>query len=258
MKVEIGNATVYLGDSLDIMPTLEPVDLLCTDAPYRVTTGGDGQRARMDKGSERQISQFGGWMAEYKNDGDVVTCDIDWSDWLPVAYSCLNNDRQAYFMSNGRQLFEAHAAAEYAGFSFHTLLAWDKRSALPNRWYQNVTEFTLFMRKGKAFTINDPASKNIFSLFQRDESKHPTEKPVELMAHYISNSTQRGQVVLDPFMGSGTTGVAALRLGRKFIGIELERKWFDVACERLSKATDQTHLFDDTPAPLQAGFIFGA
>lgn len=262
--VTIGDCRLFRGDALEILPTLEPgsVDLLCSDAPYKVTQGGAAQRERIDAGAGRKRSR-GGWMNEYANNGDIVTCNIEWADWMPMAFDVLANDRQAYFMSNGRSLFDAHSAAVHAGdrygpdgrlisedgFKLHTVLVWDKRSALPNRWYQNITEFTLFMRKGEAFTINDPGSKNIFSLFQRDESKHPTEKPVELMAQYIGNSTQRGQTALDPFMGSGTTGVAAARLRRKFIGIELEKQWFDVACARIEKAYDAAYLFDE-PLPM--------
>jgi site-specific DNA-methyltransferase (adenine-specific) len=134
-------------------------------------------------------------------------------------------------------------AAEASGFRFHTLLVWDKRAALPNKYYQNVTEFGLFMFKGKARTIKDPASKNLVTIFQRDVSEHPTEKPVELMRFWIGNSTDAGNMVLDPFMGSGTTGVAALQLDRQFIGIEQDERWFDIACKRIEEAQRQGDLF---------------
>ena len=70
------------------------------------------------------------------------------------------------------------------------------------------------------------------------------------MSHYIKNSTDRGQLVIDPFMGSGTTGVACAKLGRKFIGIELEPKYFDIACERIQKAYDQPDMFVELPKKL--------
>ena len=146
-------------------------------------------------------------------------------------------------MTNGRNLKDMQAAAEAAKFRLHTILVWDKRTALPNKYYQNVTEFGLFMFKGKAFTIADPSSKNLVSIFQRDESEHPTEKPVELMRFWIGNSSKPGEIVLDPFMGSGTTGVAALQLGRNFIGIEKDPRWFDIACKRIEDAQRQGDLF---------------
>lgn len=224
-KVVIGDATLYKGDAREILPTLAPSDLLCTDAPYRVTAGG-------------KSSLLGGWIGseEYGNSGAPVVCDIEWADWLGLAFDALVERAHAYLFSNDRNLQEARGAAEAAGFYFHRLLVWDKRSAPPNRWYQQVCEFVLFMKKGNAFRIANPSSKSLHSQFQRDTSEHETEKPVDLCRHYIENSTKPGGVVLDPFMGSGTTGVAAIEAGRRFVGVELTDRWFDVACERIERA----------------------
>jgi site-specific DNA-methyltransferase (adenine-specific) len=236
--VIIGDCMLYHGNCLEVMAGFEQVDCIVTDAPYKVSSGGFASNLQLEGG-------FGGWMKEYGNGGDIVQCDIDWSDWMAPAFATLKDDRQAYFMTNGKNLSRAQAAAEAAGFDLHTILVWDKRAALPNKYYQNVTEFTLFMKKGKAFTIRTPSSKNLVSLFQRDESEHPTEKPVELMSIYIGNSTSPGQTILDPFMGSGTTGVACAKMGRRFIGIELDRKYFDIACERITKAYAQGDMFTE-------------
>jgi site-specific DNA-methyltransferase (adenine-specific) len=239
----IGDATLILGDCREIMPVLPPVDCVCTDAPYKVTSGGFGA---LEGG-------FSGWIKDnYDNKGSIVECDLDWGDWLPLIPAAMKPNAQAYLFSNDRNLQAARAAAESAGLIFHRLLVWDKRAALPNRWYQQTCEFVLFMRKGKAFQINDPSSKSLQSIFQRDESDHPTEKPVSLCQLYIENSTSAGETVLDPFMGSGTTGVAAVRSGRKFIGIELTQQWFDVACSRLEAAMHEPRLFaDPPPKPVQ-------
>lgn len=234
---QIGNATLYLGDSREILPTLTPANLVCTDPPYLVSKGGFAANLQLEGG-------FGGWMKDYGNQGDIVQCDITFDEWLPLVFAALGERAHAYFMSNGRNVKAMQAAAEAAKFRFHTLLVWDKRTALPNKYYQNVTEFGLFMFKGNARTINDPSSKNLVTIFQRDESPHPTEKPVELMRLWIGNSSQRGDVVLDPFMGSGTTGVAAVELGRSFIGIEQDERWFDVACRRLEQAGRQGDMLD--------------
>lgn len=252
MRVEqIGDATLYNGDCLEVMSGLERVDCICTDAPYLVSKGGFASNLQLEGG-------FGGWMKDYGNGGNIVGCDIEWSDWMPSAFAALKDDKQAYFMTNGKNLSRAQTAAESAGFDLHTILVWDKRAALPNKYYQNVTEFTLFMKKGKAFTIRTPASKNLVSLFQRDESIHPTEKPVELMSTYIGNSTWPGELILDPFMGSGTTGVACARMGRRFIGIELDPKYFDVACDRIRKAYDQGDMFSEPAKKVKAADMFAA
>lgn len=234
--VIIGNATLYLGDCREILPTLETSDLVCTDPPYLVSKGGYAGNLQLEGG-------FGGWMKEYGNQGDIVDCDLEFSDWLPFVFSNLSERSQAYFMTNGRNLKDMQSAAEDAGFRLHTLLVWDKRAALPNKYYQNVTEFGLFMFKGKARTINEPGSKNLISIFQRDESSHPTEKPVELMRYWIGNSSQPNDLVLDPFMGSGTTGVAALQTGRRFVGIEKDPEFFDIARRRISSALRQGDMF---------------
>lgn len=242
MRVEaIGNARLYLGDARDVLPEISAVNVVCTDPPYRVSKGGFAADLQLEGG-------FGGWMKDYGNQGDIVQCDIEFAEWMPLVFAALGEQAHAYFMTNGRNLKDMQATGEDAGFRLHTLLVWDKRAALPNKYYQNVTEFGLFMFKGKARTINDPSSKNLISIFQRDESPHPTEKPVELMRYWIANSSAPGDLVLDPFMGSGTTGVAALQSGRRFIGIESDPKWFDVACRRIAAATTQGQLFTEQAA----------
>lgn len=246
-KEIIGDCTLYQGDCRDILPTLAPCDVGLTDPPYRVTSGGFGD---LEGG-------FGGWIKDsYDNKGAIVDCDIDWSEWLNLMPAALAADAHLYVFSNDRNLPIAWAAAEGAGFKFHTLLIWDKRAALPKRWYQQTCEFVWFGRQGKAFMIADPSSKALQSIFQRDESDHPTEKPVGLCQLYIENSTARGGTVLDPFMGSGTTGVAAVRSGRKFVGIELTERWFDVACERIAKADNAPRLFAEPVAkPVQGSLL---
>lgn len=253
VRVEhIGDATLYLGDCREIIPSLGSIDLVVTDAPYRVSKGGFAANLQLEGG-------FGGWMKDYGNQGAIVVCDIDWADWIPLVFSALKEDSHAYFMSNGKSLFAAHTAALASGFDLHTVLVWDKKTALPNKYYQNITEFALFLKKGRAKTINYPASKNIVSIFQRDDSCHPTEKPVQLMELYVSNSSQRGDLILDPFMGSGTTGVATANLGRKFIGIEIVPKFFDIACRRVAAAYKRPRLFsDDVNDPVQLNILGGA
>lgn len=237
MRVEtIGRATLYCGDACEIVPTLPPVACICSDPPYLVSKGGIASNLQLDGG-------FGGWMKDYGNGGDIVDCTITFDEWMPLAFAAIGARGHAYFMTNGRNLKDMQIAAESAGFRLHTILVWDKKAALPNKYYQNITEFALFMFKGKARTINDPASKNLVQIFQRDESPHPTEKPVELMRLWVSNSTEPGDVVLDPFMGSGTTGVACEQLNRGFIGIESNPEWFDIACRRIEQAQRQGDMF---------------
>ena len=248
--VHIGDHELILGDCLEVMPQLDLFDAVVTDPPYLVSKGGFASSLQIEGG-------FGGWMRDYGNQGDIVQCDIDFADWAGPVFDRLTENAQAYFMVNGRNLAELQRALEASGFRLHTVLVWDKRSALPNKYYQNVTEFCLFVFKGKARTINDPASKNLVSLFQRDESIHPTEKPVALMQQWIGNSSKKGDTILDPFMGSGTTGVAAAQLGRRFTGIELNEEYFEVAVKRVTDAYNQPSLFPaEKPKPPKTGNLF--
>jgi len=233
-KVVIGNAELYCGDALEILPTLgQCADLLVSDPPYKITSGGN------------TTGEMGGCFSKgrYDNSGAIVECEIDWPDFMPALYGCLKDQAHAYVMANNRHIANCENAALSAGFRLHNWLVWDKRTATPNRWYMKNLEFVGFFYKGAAKYINDMSAKQLISYPQIDESDHPTEKPVGLMRYYIEQSSQPGQVVIDPFMGSGTTGVAAINSGRKFIGIEKNKRWFDVSCKRIEDAQRQKDLF---------------
>ena len=226
--VEIGSARLALGDCRNLLHEITGAKCLLTDPPYRVTSGGNTKPG------------FGGWMAsDYDNSGSIVTCDLDWHDWLPLIPGALAEQAHVYIFSNDRNLPDAWRAAEAAGLNFHRLLVWNKRAAMPNRWYMQNCEFILFMKKGLAYSVNDCGAMALQTAFQRDESEHPTEKSLSILDLYVRQSTKNSDVVLDPFMGSGSTGVSAVRQGRRFVGIEIEERWFDVACKRIENATRQ-------------------
>ena len=205
------------------------VDCVVTDPPYKLTRGG------------KNTGEMGGHFSpdRYNNNGSIVDCPVTWDDIMSVAYRSLKMDSHAYIMCNDKNLRAMLNAAENVGFKFHNLLIWDKHIATPNRWYMKNCEFTGFFRKGKARKINDCGSKTLFDCFNNDKVGHPTEKPVALMEHYIANSTQKGDVVFDPFMGCGTTGAAATSIGRDFIGVELDNKYFTMANDRLVNRDDK-------------------
>lgn len=252
-KEIIGDATLYLGDSMEIMRDIltGAADCIVTDPPYKLTSGGGTPKGKPTRGladwhieNRPQPRMSGCFNSEsYNNNGNLVECDIDWPDFMPLMYSCLR-DGHAYVMANNRHIANCENAALAAGFRLHNWLVWDKVTATPNRWYMKNCEFTGFFYKGRAKYINNMSHKQLVRVAHKDESKHPTEKPVELMESYIRNSTQPGQVVLDPFMGSGSTGVAAIRAGRAFIGIEKDPRWFDVACGRIGATGRVTGLFE--------------
>ncbi|NTG73276.1 site-specific DNA-methyltransferase [Agrobacterium rhizogenes] len=209
-KEIIGGCTLYLGNSMEIMPALIPADLVVSDVPYSLTTGGK---------AKSQKTMSGIFAADnYANNGQLVMATVP---------------------------FPAMMNALHAGFQFHNLLVWDKVSPTANRWYMKNLEFTLYLWKGRARTINNPSSKQLIRGGVDKETSHPTEKPVYLMEEYILNSSAHGETVLDPFMGSGTTGVACVKTGRKFIGIEIDPIYFELACERIRDAYSLPSMFSD-------------
>lgn len=245
-KIIIGDATLYCGDTIKILPTLgECADLLISDPPYELESGGNN--------ADWNIGE-----KDYTNNGKIVTCNIGWNDFMPLLYNSLRGDAHAYIMCNNKHLRNLLNSAFDCGFRDHNMLLseveedvpiilpWKKNSATPNRWYMKNCEFTGFFFKGKAKYINDCGCKQSISVPQENYGNHPTTKPVALMEYYIRNSSQPLETVIDPFMGVGSTAIAALKSGRKFIGIELEQKWFDLSVKRITDFYDkpqQNNLF---------------
>lgn len=242
---------LYNEDCLGVLKQLpdECIDLVCTDCPYHICAGGVTIEERKDEtsGCLRKRAKFDNtscgkrWV---KKDGDVPCCvrngkmfgnnDIKFEQWLPEIYRVLKQDTHCYIMINARNLCELQTKAENAGFKFQNLLVWDKGNATPNKWYMQCCEFVLMLRKGKAKNINNLGSKTLLSVPNIIGKKlHPTEKPEALMKILIENSTQPGDLVLDPFMGAGSTGLAAKHTERRFIGCEIDEKYAQIATDRI-------------------------
>lgn len=214
------------GDALEILRDLDDccIDLIVTDPPYRCISGGSPHGVKSPSGI---LSKNDGKIFEHNN--------VKISDFMPLLYKVLKNDSHAYVMTNFLNLEEMFAEARNAGFRIHNLLVWEKNNVTPSRWYMKNAEFTLFLYKGRAKKINDVGSKMVHKFNNIRNKLHPTEKPVELMELYVKNSSKIGDFVLDPFMGSGSTGIACKNLNRNFIGIEKDEYYFNVAKRRLDE-----------------------
>jgi DNA modification methylase len=133
------------------------------------------------------------------------------------------------------------------GWSIESLLVWDKQWIGPGGQKGLRPSFELVaLFAGEDFVIPNRGIPDVQS-FKWSSTKpngHPAEKPVALMDFLIRNSTKPGDVVMDLFMGSGTTGVAALASDRRFIGVEMDERFFDLACERIKMGTHNQSLFD--------------
>ena len=148
------------------------------------------------------------------------------------------NGTHFYTFCNRNDLRTYLNAANSSGFDYHNMIAMIKDTNMPNRWYLKFTEMVLFFKKGKAKPINDMTSRDyeFVNMPKGVNKNHPTEKPLSFIEKLIYNSSNDADTVLDPFMGSGTTGVAAMNMNRRFIGIERNPSYFAVAEKRIEEA----------------------
>lgn len=228
-EVIVGSCRLICGDAMEVMRDMRGVaDLIVTDPPYKLTAGGKNGHAMTGKFSSDR----------YNNSGKLMDI-ISWEKMAPVIFDACKDQAEAYVMANNREIFKAHAAFMAAGWREHNLLTWEKPTPTRNRWYMKNLEFTLYLFRGRAKTIRNPGSKQSLALPRPKIDWHPTAKPVELFEHYILNSSDPGDLVIDPFGGSGTCAVAALRTGRSCVSIELNEEWFEKKVERVRKAHEE-------------------
>ncbi|MBP9806359.1 MAG: site-specific DNA-methyltransferase [Candidatus Accumulibacter sp.] len=212
--VKIGDATLYHGDCREVLPTLAPVDLVLTDPPYGI--GADTHQGKVENGWKQYGS--GGW------DKDRP------SSWL-----------------FGLMREKAKECVVWGGNYFTDLLPPSMRWLVWDKGQRNFSladcEFAWSSQQLAARVLTLPRGEAL-----QDGKEHPTQKPVRLMA-WCLEMHPKAKTVCDPFMGSGTTGVACAQLGKSFTGIERERKYFDIACERIEAAYAQGKLFHEESKP---------
>lgn len=201
-KEIIGDCTLYLGDCLEVMPTLGKVDAVVTDPPYGIGIAANPVRQKHEK--------------------------KDWDN-----FSATNKHIDAILKISSEQIIwggNYFSLPPSRGF-----LVWDKLQP---------SDFSLAMCE-QAWWSKDTNAKIYKRSVTSYYKEHPTQKPIDLMEWCILKINY--ETILDPFMGSGTTGVACVKLGRKFIGIELDEKYFDIACKRIEEAYKQPDMFIEPP-----------
>ena len=240
MKIEhIGDATLYLGDCLEILPTLEGVDAVVTDPPYGTEElgGGYGRRQNHDPNGRHG--------ARIQNDTDlrVLAGIAEWS-------SLVLDDGWLIAFCGPRRRSEATKILENSGWESFGEYVWDKGRPGLGYTIRYSHETALVNRRGSPYRADPLLS--VCRWPPVSSPVHPHEKPTESLLPLVLFSTPVGGVVIDPSMGVGTTGVACANLGRRFIGIEIEPKYFDIACKRIEDAYKQPRLFDEPkPEPVQ-------
>jgi DNA modification methylase len=222
-KQTIGTATLYRGDCMEVLPTLGRFDAVITDPPYGIL--GDYHESKHD--AKNGWNQFG---------------KVEWDKSRP------EKETFDLFLPMGKVVI-VWGGNYFTDWLFPSMqwLSWDK-----GQDGFSLADFEL------AWTNQNKAARRINyprALALKDGKQHPTQKPLAVMRWCIEQA-DNPQSILDPFMGSGTTGVAAIQLGRTFTGIEREPKYFDIACKRIEQAYAQGQLFDPIqPVQVQESLI---
>ena len=228
------------GDCLQLMKEIdnESIDLIVTDPPYKTTSRGN---AGNSGGMLQKKINMNGKVFKYN--------DIKPYQYIPEFYRILKNGSHCYIMTNHVNLQSILNCATDCGFKFIKSLIWDKGNKIMGQYYMSQFEYILFFRKGKGVKINNCGTSDIIRIPNKKQkgkdgkNLHDTEKPVELMKILIENSSKENNIVLDPFVGIGSTGIACINTKRNFIGFELDENYFNIAKERLESAK-QTTIFD--------------
>lgn len=251
---------IYKGDCIEVLNEniLEKsIDLIFADPPYNLS--GNGLKWEGNKTG-------GDWyMVNEKWDKMTAPEYLTFTrKWIGASDRVLKESGSIYIACSYHNIAEVMIVLKQLDYKINNVITWYKTNAMPNmtrRVFTHSTEFVVWAVKGRGWTFNYDELKKINPDKQRDgslkqmrdfwelplvqgkerikDSKnvtiHPTQKPEEMLKRIITASSNKGDIVLDPFLGSGTTAVVAKKLGRKWIGIEKETKYFNASTERLNK-----------------------
>ena len=227
MRLDIGNATLYLGDCDLLLPNIEIADVVVTDPPYGINENAHRVASR---GKLAKTIDYG---------------NFDWDKKPPekhVIDAVVGAGKNAILW--GGNYFDLPPARGW--------LVWDKINntnyfADCELAWTNLPMSVRIHRQMWNGMLRDGEEKNV-------QRVHPTQKPVKLMRWCIGHA-KNANIVLDPFMGSGTTGVAAVQMGKRFIGIEKDLRYFEIAAQRIKEATKQIDMFIEQPKQEQVSLI---
>ena len=212
---------VICGDCLEVLKGIpdNSIDLVVTDPPYSMAYVSSHRKSRFS------AIHF-----------DELDGDLTWfHDFANQANRVLKNHTHIYIFCNDYAISDYRHMLQYSKFKNKRVLVWVKNDHTAGDLdgdYGNKTEFILFAQKGRRL-LNGKRNVNVLNYDRVSELYHPTQKPTSLISFLIKKSSNPGDIVLDPYLGSGTTAVAAKQLGRRYIGIEINPKYCEIAEDRL-------------------------
>jgi DNA modification methylase len=236
----IGDCVLFNADCMAVLPLLGKVDAVVTDPPYGVDGEQNTKSAKARGGKKNDYSAF-------KDSVEYVRYNA-----VPVIEQCVNNIGRVV-LTPGNRCITLYPTPDSFGAIYQPasvgLQPWGRADAQP----------ILYYGKSPYGGRSLPGQKCSYTLTETAEPNgHPCPKPIRFWAQVVKAASKPGEKVLDPFMGSGTTGVACVKLGRSFIGIEIDETYFDIACRRIEKAVAQPDMLVEAerPAPpKQEAFI---
>lgn len=227
-------------DNVDCLEGLQEVpdksvDLIVTDPPYFLSMGHAGSSANLARGTSEQLNSNRAF-------NDLAICTPFYRQLFQEYARVLKDDGSFYFFTDWRG-YAYYFPLLNAALPVRNLIVWDKKSG-PGSFYSFAHELVIFgtykpkTKAGVGTNVWRAPAFNSGAKKTNGEKVHPTQKPVELIGKAILDSTEPGAVVLDTFMGSGTTAVACLRTGRNYIGFELDERYHATALERVAAEVD--------------------
>lgn len=236
---------LWLGDCLEVLPTLGPVDSVITDPPYEAVMQNKwGVLSRQAPSSHVRHEAIGFDAIDDVRDDVAAAISAACQGWSVI-----------FCMAEGVRAWRD--ALEAAGAKYKRAMVWVKPDAMPQFNGQGPSvghEMLVSAWHGKGHSRWNGSGRPGTFTFNKNTpggGEHPTQKPQPLIDELVRLFTFHGDLVCDPFLGSGTTGVAAVKAGRRFVGVEVNEQHFSTACRRIEAALREPDMFVDLPAPAQ-------
>lgn len=246
---------LYLGDAIELLPRIcveSRADLMFADPPYFLSNGGitcqAGRMVSVNKGDWDRLESVD-QMHEFNR------------AWLQASKGGLSSDGTIWVSGTRHVIYSVGFAMQQLGFKLLNEITWEKPNPPPNlscRYFTHSTETILWAAREKKSKhkfnykvmrslAGDRQMKSVWRLpaptgAEKDLGAHPTQKPLALLERIVLAASDAGDLVLDPFAGSGSTGIAAVKLGRRFVGIDTDATYLDLAVRRYAQSTAQARL----------------